>query len=114
MTQLQTIGDAVIHGIIDGEFDEVLSDIQDALNARNQSIRVTVFSEFKVGDRFVINDTISPKYLKGCTGVVTDKPTGGKWLLTDIDSGCYTGRYRHKGLKLSPMVMDKVETNGAQ
>jgi hypothetical protein len=82
-----------------GEFDEQLVQLAEALTARRKAVRNSQALEnksaMKPGDRVVITEGISPKYLVGTTGTVSERPARRKGdVQVDIDERYVQARQR--------------------
>ena len=98
----------LLDAIANGELDHHLSAIADAVHARRHLLHTvrsaTALGELCVGDHVRINHTVSPRYLHGRHGVITD-----------IDDQRATvclhqpvGRFRTGEIRCPPLALDKI------
>lgn len=64
-----SVMDLILGGNADGELDEII----EAVRQRRQVLARRAAKQFAEGDRVVVVDNVSPKYLIGATGVVVNQ-----------------------------------------
>ncbi len=88
----------ITSAIVSGEVDKEIDQITNCIKFRREAISKLRFREVKVGDRVKITyENLSPKYLIGCTAVVTGK----KKTKVTIDLEQSAGRF-HKNIRVNP------------
>lgn len=105
------LGD-IVPAIMNGELDNSLSAIVEAINARRKVIRQAATLVNKVvlvpGTRVKLKG-LSPKYLNGLTGVIRE---GGSRRTKDLpvllDEGQYTGRYG-RNISIPASALERID-----
>lgn len=92
-------------GIINGDFDEDLDRIRDAIRTREKALLSTKAFSFRVKDRVRFNDHARPKYLVGIEGVV--EKVNQSSLVVRI--GKEGGRYANSAPRCPLAIVDKIE-----
>lgn len=83
-------GADILDAIVDGEFDDDLDGVIEAVQIRRNTLNERKRLEFKVGDTVRFNASASPKYLNGVLATVTEKGRGKK-VTVELDE--HAGRF---------------------
>lgn len=99
---------SLLHAIANGELDDHLTALADAVHARHHLIdtvrSATILAALCVGDDVRINHTISPRYLRGLHGTITD-------LDDERATVCLhrpVGRFHTGEIRCPPLTLDKL------
>ncbi len=99
---------SLLHAVADGELDDHLTALADAVHARHHLLHTvrsaTALAQLCVGDHVQINQTISPRYLHGLNGTITD-------LDDERATVCLhhpVGRFHTGEIRCPPLTLDKL------
>jgi hypothetical protein len=99
---------SLLNAIADGELDEHLTALADAVHARRHLVdtvrSATALAQLCVGDDVRINHTISPQYLRGLRGTITriDDERATVCLHRPV------GRFHTGEIRCPPLTLDKL------
>ncbi|MCA1701148.1 MAG: hypothetical protein LC790_20520 [Actinobacteria bacterium] len=100
---------SLLHAIANGELDEHLSALADAVHARHHLLHTvkaaTALAALCVGDEVRINHTVTPKYLHGVRGRVIDLDEDTATVCLDRP----VGRFKSGHLRCPPLALDRLE-----
>jgi len=103
----------LLDAIADGELDHSLHALADAIDARRHLLHTvkaaTALAALCVGDEVRINRTVSPQYLHGVCGRVTD-------LDDDTATVCLhrpIGRFKSGHVRCPPLALDRLGPQAA-
>lgn len=91
----------IVHAILDGNFDDELDSVIEAVRQRRADLARRTFITLKVGDRVRLIG--GQQYLQGATGTVTQKKQ--KNVVIDLDTP--RGRY-HKNISCPVGLLERL------
>src|SRR5215204_7652702 len=101
---------SLLDAIAAGELDDHLGALAAAVHARRQLLHTvdsaTALAMLCVGDLVRINDHISPRYLAGLHGTVTDLDGAAATVRLEYP----VGRFESGRVRCPPLVLDKLTT----
>lgn len=101
-----TIARKIAEGEYDGELDHLNRTAVERIKMLRAQREAAIAAELSVGDRIEITDGISPKYMIGAKGTVTQPPRG-KRVEVDLDHAA--GRFGTDGIRVPLSCVRKVK-----
>lgn len=99
---------SLLDTIANGDLDDHLSAIADAVDARRHLIdtvrSATILAQLRVGDDVRINHTISPQYLRGLRGTVTELDDQRATVCLHRP----VGRFHSGEIRCPPLTLEKL------